>query len=127
MSETNIKMKADALRKLEALAKENYRQGSTKGTKISFQSALFWNLLSPKPVFKTNDINELDLRNEGKSEISLKNHFVLPLHDGLGSERGNTTVNLDFNPFPFTPGELELFNVESLSHDFFQSGLWDQI
>ena len=113
MSETNIKMKADALRKLEALAKENYRQGSTKGTKISFQSALFWNLLSPKPVFKTNDINELDLRNEGKSEISLKNHFVLPLHDGLGSERGNTAVNLDFNPFPFTPGELKLFGADT--------------
>lgn len=78
-------------------------------------------------MFKTNEIHEPDLRGEAKSEISLKNHFVLPLQDGLGSEPGNTSVHLDINPFLVIPGELELFNIDSLSHDFFQSGLWDQI
>ncbi|KAM0315329.1 hypothetical protein ACHAPQ_011609 [Fusarium lateritium] len=117
----------DTLRNLQALARENYRQGSVQGTTISFHTAWFWDLLAPKPSFKTNDIHESDLRGEAKSEINLKNHFVLPLQDGLDSEPGNAAVGLDIDPFLATLGELELFNIDSLSHDFFQGGLWDQI
>ena len=127
MSEANAKAKVDTLRKLQALATENHRKGSIKSTTISFQPALFWELLAPKSVFKTNEIHEPDLRGEAKSEISLKNHFVLPIQDGLGSERGDAAVDSDINSFFVNPGDLELFNIDSLSHDFFQSGLWDQI
>ncbi|WKT48243.1 hypothetical protein QSH57_013148 [Fusarium oxysporum f. sp. vasinfectum] len=123
----HISQKIDALRKLQALARENYRQCSSQGTTISFQSAWFWDLLSPRPSFGANEARAPDLRGETKSEISLKNHFVLPLHDGLGSEPGNPLVGLAVDPFLVMPGELELFNIDSLSHDFFQSGLWDPI
>ncbi|KAM0194701.1 hypothetical protein ACHAPI_006998 [Fusarium lateritium] len=119
--------KVDTLRKLQALARENYRQGSIQGTTISFHTAWFWDLLAPKPIFETNEIHESDLRGEAKSEINLKNHFVLPLQDGLDSEPGNAAVGLDIDPLLATLGELELFNIDSLTHDFFQSGLWDQI
>jgi hypothetical protein len=118
--------KVDVLGKLRALARENYRQNSSHSTTISFQPAWFWDLLAPKPSLKTNTTRIPGLRGETKSEISLKSHFVLPLDDDTNPNVDPAPVGFDFDPFFVMPGELGLFNIDSLSHDFLQNDPWGQ-
>lgn len=63
------------------------------------------------------------------SEMYLKSHFVMPLHDDQDSDqvRESMASGQDGMDSLFTmPGDLDLFNIELLSHDFFENGLWDQ-
>ncbi|WZH42081.1 uncharacterized protein QYS62_003049 [Fusarium acuminatum] len=122
----HISYKVDVLGKLRALARENYRQNSSHSTTISFQPAWFWDLLAPKPSLKTNTTRIPGLRGETKSEISLKSHFVLPLDDDTNPNVDPAPVGFDFDPFFVMPGELGLFNIDSLSHDFLQNDPWGQ-
>lgn len=59
----------------------------------------------------------------------LKSHFVMPLHEDQvsGQIRESMASGQDGMDSLFTmPGDLDLFNIELLSHDFFENGLWDQ-
>ncbi|KAF5237553.1 hypothetical protein FANTH_10744 [Fusarium anthophilum] len=131
----HVNQKLEILRKLEALANENRRQHSDEGTNISFQSAWLWELLTPRVQSP-----QIGASNSGPgtggaseknpdSEMYLKSHFVMPLHDDResGQIREPVESGQDCMDSLFTmPGDLDLFNVELLSHDFFETGLWGQ-
>ncbi|PNP61517.1 hypothetical protein FNYG_13804 [Fusarium nygamai] len=127
----HVKQKLETLRKLEALANENRRQHSDEGTNIRFQSAWLWDLLNPK--IESNQIDSSHSvpgpEKHPDSEMYLKSHFVMPLHDDQDSSqmREPLSSGQDGMDSLFTmPGDLDLFNIELLSHDFFENGLWDQ-
>ncbi|KAJ4263537.1 hypothetical protein NW762_006356 [Fusarium torreyae] len=131
----HVNQKLDTLRKLEALANENRRQHSDEGTNISFQSAWLWDLLDPKIQSSQIGSSHSGLGTGGASErhpdseMYLKSHFVMPLHDDQDSGQSRETLasGQDGMDSLFTmPGDLDLFNIELLSHDFFENGLWDQ-
>jgi hypothetical protein len=59
----------------------------------------------------------------------LKSHFVMPLHDDHdpGQTREPMEYGQDGMDSLFTmPEDLDLFNIELLSHEFFEKGAWDQ-
>ncbi|KAF5698054.1 C6 transcription factor [Fusarium globosum] len=131
----HVNQKVETLRKLEALANENRRQQSDEGTNIRFQSAWLWDLLNPKILSTemssshsgpgTGGASEKD----PDSEMYLKSHFVMPLHEdqASGQIREPMASSPDGMDSLFTmPGDLDLFNIELLSHEFFENGLWDQ-
>ncbi|KAG5760039.1 hypothetical protein H9Q72_011836 [Fusarium xylarioides] len=131
----HINQKLETLRKLEALANENRRQHSDEGTNIKFQSAWLWDLLNPQ--IQSTQIGSSHSgpgaggapEKNPDSEMYLKSHFVMPLHDDQdsGQIRDPMAPGQDGMDSLFTmPGDLDLFNVELLSHDFFENGLWDQ-
>ncbi|KAL6922271.1 hypothetical protein FSST1_006297 [Fusarium sambucinum] len=117
----HVSNRMDALRKLRVLAQENNRRNSSQDTTISFHPAWFWDILAPKP----NATRVWDSMSQTKSEISLKSHFVLPLDDETDTNVDRTLPDFDIDPFFLTSGALELFNIDSLSHDFFQIDPWD--
>ncbi|KAG9500738.1 hypothetical protein J7337_006418 [Fusarium musae] len=127
----HVNQKLETLRNLEALADENRRQHSDDGTNISFKSAWLWDLLCPK-IQSTQIGSSHSGSGTGKypdSEMYLKNHFVMPLHDNHESSQTREAVasGQDVMDSLFTmPGDLDLFNIELLSHDLFENGLWDQ-
>ncbi|WAO86322.1 Zn(2)-C6 fungal-type domain-containing protein [Fusarium falciforme] len=124
--------KLGTLRQLQALADENRRQHSNDGTTISFQPAWLWDLLDPR-IYSSltgspHPSSELASRNLD-SKMYLKSHFVMPLHEDQDSGQDNQPASsaIDAVDSLFAmPGDLELFNIESLSHDCLQNGLWDQ-
>ncbi|KAF5668255.1 hypothetical protein FDENT_11871 [Fusarium denticulatum] len=127
----HVSQKLETLRKLEALANENRRQHSDEGTNISFQSAWLWDLLNPKIQSTQTAPSHSGSGTEKRpdSEMYLKSHFVMPLHDDheSGQTREPMASGQDGMDSLFTmPGDLDLFNIELLSHDFFENGLWDQ-
>ncbi|KAF5614602.1 C6 transcription factor [Fusarium sp. NRRL 25303] len=131
----HVNQKVETLRKLGALANENRRQHSGEGTYIRFQSAWLWDLLNPKIQSTQNGSSHSGSGTSGTSEKSpdsemyLKSHFVMPLHDDQdsGQIREPVVSGQDGMDSLFTmPGDLDLFNIELLSHDFFENGLWDQ-
>ncbi|EWG42620.1 hypothetical protein FVEG_15465 [Fusarium verticillioides 7600] len=127
----HINQKLETLRKLEALANENRRQHSDEGTNIRFQSAWLWYLLNPKIQSTQSGCSHSDIGTEKHpdSEMYLKSHFVMPLHDDQDSGQIEEPMapGQDGLDSLFTmPGDLDLFNIELLSHDFFENGLWDQ-
>ncbi|KAF5591735.1 C6 transcription factor [Fusarium pseudocircinatum] len=120
----HVNQKLETLRKLEALANENRRQYSDEGTNIRFQSAWLWDLLNPK--IQSTQIGSshsgLGTEKHPDSEMYLKSHFVMPLHDDQDSNqmRDPMASGQDSMDSLFTmPGDLDLFNIELLSHDFF--------
>ncbi|KAF4503095.1 C6 transcription factor [Fusarium agapanthi] len=131
----HVNRKLETLRKLEALAHENRRQHSNEGTNISFQSIWLWELLTPRvqspqisSSYSGSGTGGASERNPD-SEMYLKSHFVMPLHDDQDSGQIRETMasGQDGMDSLFTmPGDLDLFNIELLSHDFFENGLWDQ-
>ncbi|KAF5708532.1 C6 transcription factor [Fusarium mundagurra] len=124
----HVNQKLETLRKLEALANENRRQHSDEGTNIKFQSAWLWDLLNPK-IQSTQTHTGSGTEKHPDSEMYLKSHFVMPLHDDQDSSqiREPMESGQDGMDSLFTmPGDLDLFNIELLSHDFFENGLWDQ-
>ncbi|CVK87074.1 uncharacterized protein FPRN_05448 [Fusarium proliferatum] len=131
----HVNQKVETLRKLGALANENRRQHSDEGTNIRFQSAWLWDLLDPKiqstQISSSGSGSGTDGASEKNpdSEMYLKSHFVMPLHEDLasGQIRESMASGQDGMDSLFTmPGDLDLFNIELLSHDFFENGLWDQ-
>ncbi|KAF5574382.1 C6 transcription factor [Fusarium pseudoanthophilum] len=131
----HVKQKLETLRKLEALANENRRQHSDEGTTIRFQSAWLWELLNPKiPSAQIGSSHSGSgpggaSEKNPDSEMYLKSHFVMPLQDDQDSSQTREAVTSDQDGMDslFTmPGDLDLFNIELLSHDFFENGLWDQ-
>ncbi|KAF4969876.1 hypothetical protein FSARC_2971 [Fusarium sarcochroum] len=131
----HVNQKLDTLRKLEALANENRRQHSDEGTNISFQSAWLWDLLDPKiqssqtcSSHPGSGLGGATERNPD-SEMYLKSHFVMPLQDDQDSTQTREPLapsNDGMDSLLTMPGDLDLFNIELLSHDFFENGLWDQ-
>ncbi|KAM5359120.1 hypothetical protein ACJZ2D_014726 [Fusarium nematophilum] len=115
-----------------ALADENRRQHSNEGTTISFQPAWLWDLLDPKiysSLTGSPHPNSEPASHNPDSKMYLKSHFVMPLHEDQDSSQDNQPAYsaIDTVDSLFTmPGDLELFNIESLSHDYLQSGFWDQ-
>ncbi|KLP10136.1 Uncharacterized protein Y057_2614 [Fusarium fujikuroi] len=131
----HVNQKLETIRKLEALANENRRQHSDEGTNIRFQSAWLWDLLNPKIQSTQIGFPGSGPGTDGASEknpdseMYLKSHFVMPLHDDQdsGQIREPIASGQDGMDSLFTmPGDLDLFNIELLSHDFFENGLWDQ-
>ncbi|RKL39309.1 hypothetical protein BFJ72_g6781 [Fusarium proliferatum] len=131
----HVNQKVETLRKLEALANENRRQHSDEGSNIRFRSAWLWDLLNPKIQSTQNGSLHSGSGTSGASEknpdseMYLKSHFVMPLHDDQdsGQIRESMASGQDGMDSLFTmPGDLDLFNIELLSHDFFENGLWDQ-
>ncbi|KAF5632034.1 C6 transcription factor [Fusarium sp. NRRL 52700] len=131
----HINQKLETLRKLEALANENRRQHSDEGTNIRFQPAWLWELLTPTVQSTQIGSSHSGPGTDGASEknpdseIYLKSHFVMPLHDDQdsGQVREPMASGQDGIDSVFTmPADLNLFNIELLSHDFFETGLWDQ-
>ncbi|KAF5537114.1 C6 transcription factor [Fusarium phyllophilum] len=127
----HVNQKLETLRKLEALANENRRQHTDEGTNIRFQSAWLWDLLTPK--IQCTQIGSSHsgpgTEKQPDSEMYLKSHFVMPLHDDqdTGQVREPMASGQDGMDSLFTmAGDLDLFNIELLSHGFFENGLWDQ-
>ncbi|KAF5534279.1 C6 transcription factor [Fusarium napiforme] len=131
----HVNQKLETLRKMEALANENRRQYSDEGTSIRFQSAWLWDLLNPRIQSTQSGSSHSGSGTGGasgknpESEMYLKSHFVMPLHDDedFGQIGEPITSGQDGMDSLFTmPGDLDFFNIELLSHEFFENGLWDQ-
>ncbi|KAF5536405.1 C6 transcription factor [Fusarium mexicanum] len=130
----HVNQKLETLRKLKALANENRRQHSDEGTNISFQSAWLWELLTPMVQSPQISSSHSGSGTGGASEknpdseMYLKSHFVMPLHDDQdsGQIKDSMASGHGMDSLFTMPGDLDLFNIELLSHDFFETGLWDQ-